>query len=396
MRSRSRWQARTLLGVALASALAALPAVPAFAQEPGPVPVTDLTVTPTYPSVEVDPGGSATFPLSVLVPTPARVDLAVTEVPDGFRTAIRGGGAIVGSVFTNATVSPDLELRVEVPAGAAPGSYPVVLTAASAGVTAELAVDLVVADTDAGSIGLTTDFPALEGPSDASFQFTLRLTNDTSQELTFGLSGSAPEGWEVQVRPTGQDLAATAIVGAGESQNIRVTVTPARFAAAGAYPIAVIADAGQDRRAAAELLVGLTGSFAAKLDGGDGRLNTTVTAGSSADYAVAVTNTGTAPLTGVTLSATPPSGWTIAFDTEAIAEIPVGETVRATARITPAANAVAGDYVITMRAAAGSVSESIQVRTTVETSSTWGLIGIGLIVLVLLGLGLVFRRYGRR
>lgn len=53
MRSRSRWQARTLLGVALASALAAVPAVPALAKEPGPVPVpvTELTVTTTYPSV---------------------------------------------------------------------------------------------------------------------------------------------------------------------------------------------------------------------------------------------------------------------------------------------------------------------------------------------------------
>jgi uncharacterized membrane protein len=41
-------------------------------------------------------------------------------------------------------------------------------------------------------------------------------------------------------------------------------------------------------------------------------------------------------------------------------------------------------------------SETIQLRTTVETSSIWGFVGIALIALVLIGLFLVFRRYGRR
>ena len=91
-----------------------------------------------------------------------------------------------------------------------------------------------------------------------------------------------------------------------------------------------------------------------------------------------------------------PSGWSVTFDTDTIDSIPVGESATATALITPSGNAVAGDYVITMKAKADGVDQSIQVRTTVETSQTWGLVGIGLIVLVLLGLGIVFRRFGRR
>ena len=80
---------------------------------------------------------------------------------------------------------------------------------------------------------VNTAFPALRGDSTATYQFNLRLANDTSQEITFGLSGLGPEGWTVNVTPTGQDQAPTAVVGAGETQNIRVTVTPARFADAG-------------------------------------------------------------------------------------------------------------------------------------------------------------------
>jgi uncharacterized membrane protein len=38
----------------------------------------------------------------------------------------------------------------------------------------------------------------------------------------------------------------------------------------------------------------------------------------------------------------------------------------------------------------------VDIRTTVQTSPLWGFIGLGLIALVIIGLGWVFRRYGRR
>ncbi|MFN8624292.1 MAG: alpha-galactosidase, partial [Chloroflexota bacterium] len=75
---------------------------------------------------------------------------------------------------------------------------------------------------------------------------------------------------------------------------------------------------------------------------------------------------------------------------------PSGQQATANAVITPTGNAVAGDYVVTLSAKNDQVNQSIQVRTTVETSSVFGYVAIGLIVLVLIGLFLVFRRYGRR
>jgi hypothetical protein len=397
---RSGTHVRFVRGGLAAATLAVLVAAPAGAQSaspaPGVEPVTALTVSTTYPSVEVDPGGEATFPLVVLSPQTERVDLTVSSVPDGFRATIRGGGSIVGSVTANPTTAAPLELRVDVPDAAAPGAYRVVVDAASAGGDASLPVDLIVADTSLGSVSLTTDYPALSGDSSAPFTFNLKLVNDTAQEVTFGLAGAGPEGWDVQVRPSGQDQAATAIVAAGSKANIKVTVTPDRYADAGRYPIRVLADGGEDHQAVTDLLVELTGSYAAKLDSSDGRLNTTVTAGSSQRFGVVIANTGTAPLAGVKLTATPPSGWSVTFDTDTIESIAVGETATATAVITPSGNAVAGDYVITMKAKADGVDQSIQVRTTVETSQTWGLVGIGLIVLVVLGLAVIFRRFGRR
>jgi uncharacterized membrane protein len=67
-----------------------------------------------------------------------------------------------------------------------------------------------------------------------------------------------------------------------------------------------------------------------------------------------------------------------------------------TATIQPASNALAGDYDLTLSASAGGATDSLDIRTTVQTSALWGLVGLALIVLVLVGLAWVFRRYGRR
>ncbi len=118
MRHRTQALGRAFVGGAAALSLSLLLAAPMAAQSPAPTveptlpPVTTLTVTTVFPSITVDPGGEATFPLTVLAPQPERVDLTVGSQPDGFKSAIRGNGSIVGSVFTGSIPAPELELRV--------------------------------------------------------------------------------------------------------------------------------------------------------------------------------------------------------------------------------------------------------------------------------------------
>jgi len=187
------------------------------------------------------------------------------------------------------------------------------------------------------------------------------------------------------------------VVGAGDTENVKVTVKPAFDADAGQYLIDVTASA-DDYDAAAQLGVELTGSYSLRMSTQDGRLSTNVTAGASQVLPVIVENTGSTDLANVTLTTTPPSGWKAEFDTPTIATIPVGGQGTANVTITPASGAIAGDYIVSLSAKADQVAApvTLQVRTTVETSSIWGIVGIALIVIVLIGLFLVFRRYGRR
>jgi uncharacterized membrane protein len=388
MRDVLRRGVRIIPGSLIALWLVAAMAVPAGAAD-------SVNLTTAYPAVSVDPGGEATFPLRVATPEPDRVDLEVTSAPEGFETTLRGGGFIVGAVYTGSEEPPELELVVEVPDDAPPGPHEVVLRASSPPATQELTLEVTVSDRTGGSVEFTTDFPVLEGDTEATFTFDLTLTNDTAQEITFGLEAVGPAGWDVEARPAGETQAATAVVAAGSDASISVTVTPDAAAAAGSYPIDVRASGGS-QSAEMQLQVDLTGITAMTLEPRDQLLNTTVTSGGSTTFALLVTNEGSAPLANVELTATPPGGWEVTFDQETIPAIEPLSQAAVNATIRPGGDAVAGDYEFPITATAGDASESLDLRTTVETSPVWGFVGLALIALVILGLFLVFRRFGRR
>jgi uncharacterized membrane protein len=383
-----------LAALPLAVAAQSTPASAAPATSPPTRPAA-LTISTPYPTIVVMAGEEATFPLTVRGPVDERVDLAIPDIPAGYDVSFRGGDAIVSSVSTNGQGDPPLELRVRVPQDAAAGTTRLTVSASAESGQASLPIDVVISDTDTGSVSLVSSYPVLSGDSDATFAFDLKLHNDTPRDLTFGLQGQGPDGWTVDVRPSGSENASTTLVTAGSSTNIKVTATPPRFVPAGQYVLDIVAD-GEGQVAQTNLGVEITGTYALGLDTVDGRLNTSVAAGDSGDVALVVTNTGTAPLTDIALAATTPTGWKVVFDPESVAALDPSATTQVKATVTPASQAVAGDYVLTLNATTADTSDSIQLRVTVETSSLWGIVAIAIIALALAGLFLIFRRYGRR
>jgi uncharacterized membrane protein len=109
-----------------------------------------------------------------------------------------------------------------------------------------------------------------------------------------------------------------------------------------------------------------------------------------------LTNTGTAPIQNIELSADGPTDWEIEFPEPVIGQLEAGQSVSAVATVTPSDNAIAGDYIITFSASSEVAESQVDIRTTVNPSAVWGFIGIALIALTLAGLAWVFRRFGRR
>ena len=387
--------AALMLGLSLAPA--------AFAAGP-------LELTTQYPAVTADPGSTVKFPVLALTEVPTRVDLSVTA-PDGWTVRMRGGGSTVSAVNTTQTplsqgstttqIVGTFDVEIDVPATVTPGLNHVVVTGrTAAGDTATLSLDLTIESQAVGAVSLTTNFPNLRGSTSAPFNYNLLLNNDTNQQLTFSLEAQGPPGWTVTAKPAAEAGATTTTVDAGSNSTVQVSAAAPAATTAGIYDIKVLAQGGPEP-VVLDLTAEVTGSYSLALNTSDQRLNASATAGSKSTLELVVQNTGSAPVENVRLASTPPRGWTITFDQEVIPVIQPGPdaAVKVVATIEPPSNAVAGDYVLTIRATSGtetSATDSIDVRTTVDTSPIGLVIGIGVLIAVAAGLFFVFQRYGRR
>ena len=92
-----------ILAAATVAAGTLLTAAPAYAAEV-------VEVSTPYPAVAVEPGSTASFTLSVRADTRERVDLALSEVPEGWEATLRGGGFVVDGVFADPAEPPEVTL----------------------------------------------------------------------------------------------------------------------------------------------------------------------------------------------------------------------------------------------------------------------------------------------
>jgi uncharacterized membrane protein len=385
-----------LLALALLGTFALAPAALAQTEEE-PVttsPVTTLTVSTPFPSVAVEPGDQVSYELTVSAPAQAAVALTVDGVPEGWTAAFRGGGFEVDSVTAGPGLAPELTFDVTVPTTAAEGDYPMTINAAGGDQSVALDIAVRVSAQAGGEVTLTPNFPGLRTPAGEEVTFDVELSNGTPSDLEFELTPSAPAGWDVTAELSGQAQASVVQVEAGGTETINVAVTPPITAEATQYPVTLAATA-PGSTVETEMIVEVTGSYSLEMSTADQRLNAEVTVGSSSDFQIILTNTGTADLDVVTVGVTPPTGWEVAFDNQEVA-VPAGETVPVTATITPSEEAVAGDYVISFTATHEQADAEMEIRTTVNPSAIWGIVGIAVIALTLAGLAWVFRRFGRR
>lgn len=382
-----RTSGRILWSSALALAALLVVAAPASAQQ--------VTLSTPYPAVAVEAGESVTFNLDVVASSPTRVELAVTQAPEGWTTTIRGGGFVTDAVFAKAKDPPTVELDVDVPAEATAGTYDIVVTATHDGEVTTLPLTVRIAEAAGGTVSLTGEFTKLQGSSDATFTFDLDLENNTPRQTSFALEGQGPPGWKVDVHPSGEAQATSTRVDAGGKTTISATVDPPDDAPAGAYPILVRATGGGST-AEIQLEADITGNFSMSFTTPSQVLTVDVRSGKTNQVPLVVVNDGTAPLSNVMFSSTPPSDWKVEFNPASIDVVNPGEAAQVVASITPSGDAISGDYVVSLNAAVPETSSSVDLRATVKGSRTWGFVGLGLIAAAVIGVGYVFRRFGRR
>lgn len=326
----------------------------------------------------------------------------VLECPKGLKAEVRGYSKAVTGIFLtegqdrSMTFQAVREDEKKIPAG----TYEFVVKTSSVGGKKDIVnrFTLTVREKTKADepIKLTTSYPVLSGPSDAKFEFSLDVQNNSEEDKLFNLAAVAPQGWDVSFKPSYEDKQISSLqIKASQSKAVGVQVTPARKTEVGKFPLKVQVKTGT-HSAEVDLTVVLTGTYNLKAGTPSGLLSLTAAAGAPANMSFYVRNDGTAVQKEVTFVSFKPENWKVEFKPEKLEGLKAGELKQVEMIITPSEQALVGDYSVGVNVNGEKTNSTLEFRVTVKASTVWGWIGVIIIVLVIIGLGVVFRTLGRR
>lgn len=245
-------------------------------------------------------------------------------------------------------------------------------------------------------------YPVLPGKSGDDFEFEVEMIWQGDEFRTFELGVTGPPKWNVAIVAGYPEKEIPAIGLEPEKtypDKIKVRLTPlaGELPEPGDYVVTVSASS-EDIQDSIELKAVVTALYRFAFYTTSGRLNTEVTAGKDNRLSIKVFNTGTDVINKVDLLSTKPSGWTITYEpTDKIEALEPGIAQELYLVIKPPRETIAGDYLVTLRALSTDLqTREIELRVTVLTPTIWGWVGIIIVLAVVAGLAVMFRRLGRR
>lgn len=357
-----------------------------------------------FKDVTVGQGQEVTMDTEVVNRTknPVQVSLAIEGVPEGWEVGFnsRYPSYPVRSVMVQGEKSTTIEFKAKVSDKTKPGDYAVKVSAkdeiGKTSYSDRILFRITSKKIETGGLKLTSQYPVLTTPSGQTLKFTVDLKNETNKPLTASLTSQAPAGWTVRFKPQFGDTQISSIqLKENGTETLSVEIDSPARADAGEHPVTIRARAGAFE-ASTNLKVTLRGVTDLKMGTVSGTLNASVTAGQKTPVPFLVGNAGTAPVRNLAFVTKKPDKWTIDFKPDKIDALNPGEVREISMEITAPARAIAGDYAIGVTANSADINKSVDFRVTVATATLWGWIGALIVAAVVLGLGVVFVRLGRR
>ncbi|MCR2802598.1 COG1470 family protein [Paenibacillus soyae] len=345
-----------------------------------------------YTAVDAAPGESVSYAIELLNRggETMKADIGFQNETNGWTYELTAGGRVIKQLAVKAGGSESLSLRLDVPLEIDKGEYRFTVTAGDA----QLPLRVFVAEKGTFTSKLEVEQANIEGHADSSFTFSAKLTNQTAEEQTYALAAAADNGWEARFTSGGNGVTSVT-VDPNASQTISVELLPPDQVKAGTYSIPIMA-ANSATKAETTLEAVITGTYGIGLNTADERLNATVKAGGTRSLQLIVTNTGTAKLEDISLTAQTPTDWEVTFEPKTIRSLEPGKTASVQAVIESAEQSLPGDYALNLSANTSQKSADAAIRVAVKSSSLWGWIGILIIAAVAGGIYWLFRTYGRR
>jgi uncharacterized membrane protein len=396
---------KLVLIVSLAMVTLMITSARSFAQtEKVNLPARAISMAAEYPGVEIAKGEDVS--MDVVFHNKGRkdedVEVWIAEKPKGWKAKIKTYRYTVTGVHVPSNENKSLTFEADPEESTKPGDYQFRINARTSDGKFRMSKTVMIKLTAEGKskepkgVKLTTSYPVIRGPSDATFEFSLDVDSKLDEDAVFDLMAQGPKGWEINFKPAYETKYISSLrIKSKQSSSVAVQVKPAMGAAAGEYPINVRVSSGA-ANAEAKLSVILTGTYGLEVGTASGLLSLEARAGRPANVSFYVKNTGSATNHDIKFMTFKPENWKVEFKPEKIDAIEAGGLKQVELVITPYEDALVGDYSVGVNVKGEKAEKTMEFRTTVKASAAWGWIGIGIIVIVIGGLFGLFRWLGRR
>ncbi|CAJ36160.1 COG1470 family protein [Methanocella arvoryzae] len=229
--------------------------------------------------------------------------------------------------------------------------------------------------------------------------YDITLENLQNEQNGYKLSvAGLPENWYymyLDSRSSTSEMA-EAIVAGGASKSLVLAIVPSNSAEVGEYNFTAVITTPDGVEVTRDLTLKLKGG--ASLSTSYDKLSYSSKPGQPFTINVYATNNGQgSALTNVYPSIEVPSGWTVSTSPESVSSIRAGETQVFKVTVQPPANIVASDYNVKVTVKSDqATADTLDYRINITADSYIPYIAGGIVVLVLAGIMVVIRKYGRR
>jgi uncharacterized membrane protein len=227
--------------------------------------------------------------------------------------------------------------------------------------------------------------------------YQIKIKNSGKADDTYGLDiEGLPEDWYCRYKETeeGKEDISELFVGSGEEKTLYLEFVPPYDVDTGEYNFTSLVQSSTGEYEL-ELTLKVRGSYKMRLY--SRRLSYEVKRGERASIELTASNAGKGgTITNIKPEISAPEGWTATINPKEVTSLKPGESETFTMKITPPGDITPSDYMVTVKIKSDQLEEKEDFRIIVEESSNVALYGVVIIVIVILALAFMFRKYGRR
>lgn len=339
-------------------------------------------------------GDLVTFPITINNQNDGDRTFTLSSSTDtGWGVGFTYGDKGIYKVYVPRSQSQVVNLEIHTSASTAVGEHKVTAKVDSA------SIDVYVYITSVNeSVDVSTTVGSKIAAIGDQIYYDLRLKNLQPNENVYNLSVSGlPDNWYYMFKETAASTEemAEVVVPASSEKSLVLQIVPPYNVAEGDYNFTATVASSDGTR--------IDKSFTLKLKSGSGMTVTSsklaydAKPGQSFGIDLYVKNNGRgAALTNVQPEVAAPDGWIVDVSPNKSNSIKAGETQKFTISVVPPGNIVASDYEVDVKVKSDQAETDKVYRITISTESYIPYIGAAMVLVVLLGLVLMYKKYGRR